>query len=78
MIQQVVTVGDKVNYHGSQEEKHGDYFVAYAPEDVDGRGYVLVKTLKPPVGLHPREYMLSNVHRDSFTLVEANVRPLSG
>lgn len=73
MIKQSVSVGDLVTYHGSLPGYNGiDFIIEGGYADKDGRGYLLCKADEYKE-LYPVRLM--NVHRDSFTLKEANVHP---
>lgn len=69
MIKQPISAGDLVIYHGSKEGYHGkEYIIIGLPQGFE-RGYVLL-TNDPAVEVQYGNYgrILSNVHRDSFTL----------
>ena len=71
----MVSVGDKVSYHGTKEDKHGVYRVCRLPKDVSERdplwdsddperGYILERAES---GISKN--ILENVHRNSFELL---------
>lgn len=63
--------GDFVKYHGSQDQYHGDiYRIASVPDEWSGRGYTLTRV--NAVSLLQKEAILSNVHRDSFTVIASD------
>lgn len=58
----MISIGDKVNYHGTLKEKHGVYSVYAIPPFMEDRGYALRDLVDIDV-------VLLNVHRDSFDLL---------
>lgn len=69
MIKQQISVGDLVEYHGSQVLAWGDYVITYVPKG--DRGYAMFLDGAYDEMDCPRLY---NVHRDSFTVKTANYK----
>lgn len=81
MIQQPISVGDVVDYHGSITEKHGRYVVTkieVAPDYLhfsglygDGRGYVL-DYIDP--AMRDTDFpVMYRVRRQSITLISTSI-----